>query len=94
MGDAVHAHGLRITSASSISKQDAVIFASDSCLKLNTEVVKISPYTRELAVVPFGVYICTTNAAKYLGVWWNLSLSVKHFVIENINKARRTLVVS
>ena len=31
----------------------------------------------------------TSNAAKCLGVWWNSSLSTKHSVCENINKARR-----
>ena len=97
MGGAVHADDLRTTAASSdsISKQDAVInsFTSDSCLKLNTtklEMVKISPYTHDTAVVKIGnSYISTSNAAKCLGVWWNSSLSAKHSVIENINKARR-----
>ena len=96
MGGAVHADDLRTTAASSdaISKQDAVInsFASVSCLKLNTtkfEVVKISPYTHETAVVPIGNSNITSNAAKCLRVWWNSSLSAKHSVNENINKARR-----
>ena len=96
MGRAVHADDLRTTAASSdaISKQDAVInsFASVTCLKLNTtkfEVVKISPYTHETAVVPIGNSNITSNAAKCLGVWLNSSLSAKHSVIENINKARR-----
>ena len=98
MGGAVHADDLRTTAASSdaISKQETVInsFASVSGLKLSTtkfEVVKISPYTHETAVVLIGNSNITSNAAKCLGVWWNSSLSAKHSVIENINKARRAL---
>ena len=82
-GGAIHADDLRTTAASSdsISRQDEVInsFASDACLKLNTtkfEVVKISPYSRDMAFVQIGnSNISTSSASKCLGVWWNSNLS-------------------
>jgi hypothetical protein len=63
MGGAIHADDLRTTVF--IYKQDEVIksFASDFCLKLNTtkcEVVKISPYSHDMAVVQIGNSSITT----------------------------------
>ena len=98
MGAAVHADDLRTTAASAeaVSQQNAVInqFARDSCLRLNTsktEVVKISPFSQEesLVVELESHTLPAVNAAKCLGVWWNTSLSAKHSVCENVNKARR-----
>ena len=97
MGAAVHADDLRSTTASAeaISQPNAVInqFARDSCLSLNTkktEIVKISPFSCEEAIVQLESHtLPTTNAAKCLGVWWNSSLSARHSVTENISKARR-----
>ena len=97
MGGAIHADDLRTTAASSdsVSRQDEVInsFASDSCLKLNTtkfEVVKISPYSRDMAFVQIGnSNISTSSASKCLGVWWNSNLSAQTSVSDNINKARK-----
>ena len=96
MGAAVHADDLRTTapSAEALSQQNAVInqFARDSCLRLNTtktEVIKISPFSQHETVVQLENHTMpTSNAAKCLGVWWNSSLSAKHSVCENINKAR------
>ena len=97
MGAAVHADDLRSTTASAeaISQQNAVInqFVRDSCLSLNTkrtEIVKISPFSCEEAIVQLESHtLPTTNAVKCLGVWWNSSLSARHSVNENISKARR-----
>ena len=97
MGAAVHADDLRTTAptAEALSQQNAVInqFARDSCLRLNNtkiEVIKISPFSQHETVVQLENYTMpTSNAAKCLGVWWNSSLSAKHSVCENINKARR-----
>ena len=98
MGAAVHADDLRTTAASAeaVSQQNAVInqFARDSCLRLNTsktEVVKISPFSQEesLVVELESHTLPAVNAAKCLGVSWNTSLSAKHSVCENVNKARR-----
>ena len=97
MGGAVHADDLRTTaeSSESVSRQDGVInsFCSDSCLKLNTakfEAVKISSRSHDAAVVRIGCSsIPTSDTAKCLGVWWNSSLSARHSVSDNINKARR-----
>ena len=97
MGAAVHADDLRsmAASAEAISQQNTVInlFARDSCLRLNaakTESVKISPFSCEESIVQLDNHaLPTAEAAKCLGVWWNSSLSAKHSVSENIDKARR-----
>ena len=97
MGAAVHADNLRSTTASAeaISQQNAVInqFDRDSCLSLNTkktEIVKISPFYYEEAIVQLESHtLPTANAAKCLGVWCNSSLSARHSIHENISKARR-----
>ena len=98
MGAAVHADDLRTTAASAeaVSQQNVVInqFSRDFCLRLNTsktEVVKISPFSQEesLVVELESHTLPAVNAAKCLGVWWNTSLSAKHSVCENVNKARR-----
>lgn len=85
MGAAVHADDLR-TTAPSVDSLSKLMTASVSCLKLNgakSEIVKVSPNAHTSTVVKTG------NSAKCLDVWWNSSLSAKHSVTENINKARR-----